>query len=141
MIKLMTIAAPLGRLYDPLPALATRIHRLLGVKRKTVWTDDQGGVFLYDLACMPSISPFSIVGTYDAHTPWPQIEDELRLALRERASRWITDWKTQHPSLTRKEYRMNTSAPPKGRPRRVRVAIAGMPLRTAVVAEIGLSPA
>ena len=87
--------APLGRLYDSLRGLAARIHRVLGTRHKTVSTDHLGGVFLDNGGCLALSSKRSIVGTYDMHTPLFVNEDALRLALRERASRWITDWCAQ----------------------------------------------
>jgi hypothetical protein len=134
----MTIATPVGRLFDPLPALATRIHRVLGARGKTVWVDDLGRVFLDNLDCMSSIVPCSIVGTYDSQTPWLVIEDDLRLALRARASRWMPDWNKQHPSTSRKEYRLKSLSPPRGRPVRIRAAIIGLPLQPVVAPSIAM---
>ena len=87
--------APLGRLYDPLHGLAARIHRVVGTRHKTVSIDHLGGVFVDNGGCLALSSKRSIVGTYDMHTPLFVIEDDLRLALRERASQWITDWCAQ----------------------------------------------
>jgi hypothetical protein len=126
MLNSKSIAAPLGCLYDPLAALASRIHRVLGARRKTVWTDDLGRVFLDDADCTTSISTCSIVGTYDALTPWRVVESGLRLALRARASRWITDWNMQRSSALRKEYQMKSLSPPRGRPIRSRAPVVGM---------------
>ncbi len=89
------VFAPLGRLYDPLLQLAERVHRALATKQKTVWTDANGYVFATPTDQLRSIAPHATVGIHDTSTPLHVIEWELRLALRERASSWITDWKTQ----------------------------------------------
>jgi hypothetical protein len=138
MLNLISIAAPVGCLYDPLAALASRMHRVLGVRRKTAWTDDLGSVFLDNADRMPSTSTCSIVGTYDALTPWQVIESDLRVALRARASRWITDWNKQHSSANRKEYQVKSLSPPRGRPIRTRAAIIGMPLQPVATPSIAI---
>jgi hypothetical protein len=83
---------PLGRLYDPLTHLARRVHRLLGARCKTVWTDERGRVFVNDAGLVVTTNPRSIIGSYDCETQRAVIERDLRLALRERASHWILDW-------------------------------------------------
>jgi hypothetical protein len=117
--------APLGRLYDPLLQLAQRVHRVLAKRHKTIWADDRGSVFVNGSGLLPQISPRWIVGTYDVHTPLVIIEADLRLALRQRASLWITDWNdplsaTNHGDKRRKEKR------PVGRPRRARAGFKDM---------------
>jgi hypothetical protein len=89
--------APLGRLYDPLIQLTERIHRALAGGCTTVWTDDRGSVFVNDAFLLRSMSPLSVVGTYDRRTPPWVIERDLRLALRRRASQWIVDWDVPIP--------------------------------------------
>jgi len=96
--------APLGRLYDPLLQLAQRVHRAMTTRRKTVWTDDRGSVFVNDVDLIRSISPRLIVGTYDTRTPLVAIEGDLRLALRERASNWIIDWNVSEPVAVHDEH-------------------------------------
>src|ERR1700722_14168722 len=59
------VLAPLGRLYDPLLQLAPRVHRVLAKRRKTIWADDRGSVFVNNSSLLPQISPRWIVGTYD----------------------------------------------------------------------------
>ena len=97
------------------------VHRAMTSRRKElVWTDDRGSVFVNDVDLLRSISPRSIVGTYDARTPMVAIEADLRLALRERASNWIIDWNVSEPVAIREEHAgesVETSqpvAPPSG---------------------------
>ena len=87
--------AALGRLYDPLSQLAKNIHRGMSDKRMVVWADGKGRVFVNDPDYVKSLTPHSIIGTYDAYTPLSIIEADLRRGLRERASSWILDWNTQ----------------------------------------------
>jgi hypothetical protein len=72
--------------------LSTRIHRSLTTYCKTVWIDDRGSVFVNDAFLLRSMSPRSVVGTYDNRTRHYIIERDLRIALRKRASQWIVDW-------------------------------------------------
>jgi len=117
MSHLIPAFAPLGRLYDPLLQLADRVHRALAARRRMVWTDDRGSVFVYDLQLAQTLSPRSIVGMYDIRTPVVTIEADLRLALRERARSWIIDWNASLPDAARAEQRRKV-AKPRGRPRR-----------------------
>lgn len=119
------VCAPLGRLYDPLLPLSERIHRALTTRRRMVWTDDRGSVFVDDMQRLQSTSLQSIVGTYDMRTPIVVIEADLRLALRERARSWIIDWNASLPDAARVEQRRKL-ARPRGRPRRVRAASKAM---------------
>ncbi|HTA65629.1 MAG TPA: hypothetical protein VK753_08995 [Xanthomonadaceae bacterium] len=135
MRKLPSSFAPLGRLYDPLLGLAARIHRVLGARCKTIVTDRQGNVFVDHILSPGSMSPRSIVGTYDAHTALFVIEDDLRFALRERASQWITDWTSQESSAPRREHRRMSSLPAQGRRIRARAPIAGAPVQPSVMFE------
>ena len=89
------VFTPLVRLYDPLLQLAGRVHRALADNLKTVWADSNGYVFAASINHLPMIKPHTIVGVYAKRSPLPAIEMGLRLALRERASKWIVDWKTQ----------------------------------------------
>jgi len=114
--------APLGRLYDPLLQLAQRVHRVLAKRRKTVWADERGGVFVNNLILLPQISPRWIVGTYDIDTSIDAIESDLRLALRQRASRWITDWNEPSPSASDGEHRRKEKRRA-GRSRRARAGL------------------
>jgi hypothetical protein len=118
------VLVPMGQLYDPLIGLASRIHRGLGTKQKTVWTDDRGGVFMDHVARLGSKSPSAIVGTYDTDTPMCVIECDLRVTLRERASTWITDWNAPQPRIPRVERLPGARSPVRARPKRVRAAIA-----------------
>jgi hypothetical protein len=86
------VCASLGRLYDPLRQLAKRVRRTLAVKEKMVWTDASGYVFATPLGLPKSMAPHAIVGVYWKETLLREIEVALRLALRERARRWIVDW-------------------------------------------------
>jgi hypothetical protein len=130
----ITAFAPLGRLYDPLQQLAGRVHRALTKRRKTAWTDDRGSVFVNDADLLQSQSPRSIVGTYDIQTPLVVIEADLRLALRQRARNWITDWNEPAPSGEhRRKDRKRV-----GRPRRVRKAFKELQQQNQVVPEGGL---
>ncbi len=106
---LIPVFAPLGRLYEPLFQLAGRIHDALATRRRTVWTDDRGSVFINEASARP-LSLHAIVGTYDARTPLPVIEHDLRLALRQRASRWIIDWDKTAPDVPRARPRASASA-------------------------------
>ena len=124
--------APLGRLYDPLRGLAARIHRVLGTRHKTVSTDHLGGVFLDYGGCLALSSKRSIVGTYDMYTPLFVIEDALRLALRERASPWITDWCAQNAIVPRGRPGPGPSTLLRGRPLRARAAPMVIPLQDSV---------
>ena len=116
-MRKISAIAPLGRLYDPLLQLAERIHQALAVRRRVVWADDRGCVFVYDLHLNQSMPPRSIVGTYDIHTAIVLIEADLRLALRERAKSWIIDWNASPSDAGRAEQRRKL-ARPRGRPRR-----------------------
>ena len=100
MDKQSPVLTPLGRLYDPLLQLAGRVHRVLAHNLKTVWADSNGYVFAAPPDHLATIKPHTIVGVYAKRSSLPAIEMGLRLALRERASKWITDWKTQ-PQGTR----------------------------------------
>ena len=100
--------APLGRLHDPLPQLARRVHTALLIREKTVWVDNNGCVFATPTDLLRTISPHATIGLYAKWTPLPTIELGLRRALRERASAWIVDWKAtyaqgaragEHPGL------------------------------------------
>ncbi len=91
------VFAPLGRLYDPLPQLAERVHRALLIKEKIVWTDNNGYVFATPTDGLRTIAPHATIGVFAKWTPLPMIETGLRVALRERASAWIVDWKAQSP--------------------------------------------
>lgn len=114
---------PLGRLYDPLVQLSTRIHRSLTTYCKTVWIDDRGSVFVNDAFLLRSMSPQSVVGTYDSRTRHYIIERDLRIALRKRASQWIVDWdKPIHEEVN--GYRKRTAESACLRPRRQRRAAA-----------------
>jgi len=107
---------PLGRLHEPLHALATRVHRAMGRLRKTIWADESGKVFLENINHTASASPRWIVGTYVADTSVWQIEEDLRHALRARASRWITDWEALQPTSRHLLIRLGSSKRPRGRP-------------------------
>jgi len=87
----------LGRLYEPLWALAARIRRIIGEGHRTIWTDGTGRLFAGSDQGAPSSSKRSILGSYDVQTPLFVIEDDLRHALRMRARSWITDW-NEHAS-------------------------------------------
>jgi hypothetical protein len=123
--SLIPVFAPLGRLYDPLLQLAERVHRALAARRRMVWTDERGSVFVHDLHRIQSMSPRSIVGMYDIRTPVVTIEADLRLALRARARSWIIDWNASLPDAARAEQRRKL-AKPRGRPRRGAMASRGM---------------
>jgi hypothetical protein len=114
MATVFATITPLGRLYDPLLQLAARVQDALSRRRQTVWVDGRGGVFLNDADLLQSISPTSIVGTYDFRTPLFVIEGDLRLALRERASHWILDWNAQ----TQVPRAMEIGMMPRKKPRR-----------------------
>jgi hypothetical protein len=116
MRKFSPIVAPLGRLHDPLRVLAERVRAALRIRRRTVSVDDKGRVFIEDTEQFEPDPKRSIVGSYDLLTPIASIENDLRLALRERASQWITDWNA--PAQVRQELPMETSLPPKKRRRR-----------------------
>jgi len=136
MRKVIAAFAPLGRLYDPLLVLAQRVHRALTARRKTVWTDDRGSVFVNDVDLIRSVSPRSIVGTYDIRTPLVLIEADLRLALRERASNWIVDWNVSVPDGSHDE-RCNKVVRLRSRPRRKRTIFKANQSLDLVVQESG----
>ena len=102
MIRRPSAFMPLGRLHDPLQQLATRVHGALVKRRQVVWIDDRGSVFMHDADLLGAVAPRSIIGTYDIRTPRLMIEGDLRLALRERACAWITDWNAQPPCAPRR---------------------------------------
>ena len=83
----------IGELYDPLPSLAEQVIQTLRSRRKTVWTDSSGQVFMSDPAFVSDEEPQTIIGTYDRRSSVLLIKGDLRLALRELASSWITDWR------------------------------------------------
>ena len=99
MRKQLSNADPLGRLYEPLHDLAKRVHRTLRSLRKALWADGGGRVFKEHEFHAASTLPRWIIGTYDAGAPVWQIDDDLRHALRVRASLWITDWETVQPAI------------------------------------------
>ncbi len=110
--------APLGRLYDPLQQLAERVHRALLIKEKTVWTDNNGYVFATPTDSLRTITPHATIGVYAKWTPLQLIETGLRTALRERASAWIVDWKTQPLSMRADESHTPRFAPMRKRRRK-----------------------
>jgi hypothetical protein len=116
-------ADPLGRLHEPLHDLATRVHRGLGSVRKTLWADGSGRVFKENVVHAVPTSLHWIVGTYDAHTPVWLIEDDLRHALRARASVWITDWETIQPAIRHQLIRPRSSNLRRGRPGKATAAL------------------
>ncbi|MEO8741878.1 MAG: hypothetical protein ABI365_01660 [Lysobacteraceae bacterium] len=93
--------APIGRIYDPLLQLAQRVHRAMAGTNKIVWTDSTGRIFATSIEAIERFAPHAVVGTFDKTTPRSEIESALRLALRERASSWIVDWKAQPQRLAR----------------------------------------
>lgn len=126
------VNTPLGRLYEPLGALATRIRRLVGGGHRTIWTDGSGRLFAEAGRDAGSQSRRTILGSYDTHTPLFVIEDALRHALRARASPWITDWNEQASCLAPSRRRPKTTTPMRERMRRVRASIHGMPMADGV---------
>ncbi len=108
----------LGSLYDPLKHLSRRIHRALAHAEKTLWADEKGRLFVIgsgdQFAYLPS---FEAIGIFDDRTPAQSIESALRLALRKRASNWITDWKEDPPNFN--DYRIMPPTVPGKRPQRV----------------------
>lgn len=84
--------APLGRLYDALSLLSRKVRRALDRKTKTVWVDDRGYVFATRAELLKPTLPHATIGVYGQRTKLSAIESGLRLALRERARTWITDW-------------------------------------------------
>jgi hypothetical protein len=136
MNKHFPVCAPLGRLYDPLPQLAQRVHRALATKEKTVWTDANGYVFATPTVLAP-FSPHATVGIYGRQTPLPAIEIALRRALRERASSWIVDWRVQLPITPCGEVEMLHLLPPHRRRRRTREGAAAVMLPIILAAKNG----
>jgi hypothetical protein len=132
------VLVPLGRLYDPLLQLAQRVHRILGKRRKTIWADDRGRVFVNGSSLLPQISPRWIVGTYDIHVPLDVIEADLRLALRARASSWITDWNEPSSGADHGEDR-RIEKRRAARPRRARVAFKEIQRLNATSSESGVA--
>jgi hypothetical protein len=128
--------APLGRLYEPLRGLAARIRRHVGIGHRSIWADDNGRVFT---DCHASMSAYSLVGTYDALSPLTAIEHDLRLALRARASRWITDWDAEPPRHWRAGQQPKTGSPARKRSFCARVAIQATQAREAVAGEMSVS--
>ena len=110
---------PLGRLHDPLVQLSARIHRSLTTHSKTVWIDDRGAVFVNDAFLLRSMSPQTVIGTYDNRTRHYIIERDLRVALRKRASQWIVDWDKPIPEAVN-GYRKRSAENACLRPRRRR---------------------
>ena len=118
MDKQFPVFAPLGRLYDPLQQLAERVHRALLIKEKTVWTDNNGYVFATPTDSLRTITPHATIGVYAKWTPLQLIETGLRTALRERASAWIVDLKTQPLRMRTEDTHTLSVAPMRKRRRR-----------------------
>ena len=112
--------APIGRIYDPLLQLSERVHRALLLREKTVWTDNNGYVFATPADLLRTIAPHATIGVYAKWTPLPIIEMGLRLALRERASAWIVDWKAAYSLNTRRtdNHFLQLTIPPRKRRRK-----------------------
>ena len=132
------VLAPLGRLYDPLLQLAQRVHRVLGKRHKTIWADDRGRVFVNGSGLLPQISPRWIVGAYDIDTALVVIEADLRLALRQRASTWITDWNESSSSADQGEHRTKEKRRA-GRSRRARTGFKEMQRMNSIGPESSVS--
>ena len=109
MPKRLSSNYPMGRLYEPLHDLAARLRRTLGKARKTLWTDGSGRVFMGMLDQTASPSECWIIGTYDIEAPVSLIEGDLRLALRARASLWITDWEVVQPAVPHSLIRLGSN--------------------------------
>ncbi len=122
--------APIGRLHEPLPGLAARVRRAIGTKPRSIWADALGGVFLNNLNRLASTPPRALIGTYDKDTSVLMIELDLRLALRERAKQWITDWNTHQLGHSGDRAGSNCMQSRRGRPLRHRMAIRSAPLRS-----------
>jgi len=97
MRKTTLFPAPVGRLHDPLGYLAERVHRALTLRRRIVSVDDKGRVFVDDEGQLPAGVGRSVIGAYDVFAMIRSIETDLRLALRQRAARWIVDWNVPMP--------------------------------------------
>jgi hypothetical protein len=134
MRKVLSNTDPLGRLYEPLHELATRVHRGLGRLRKTLWADGSGRVFKENVAHAVSTFPRWIIGTYDTSTPIWLIENDLRHALRARASLWITDWETVQPAIRNQLIRPGSSRLRRGPPAKATAILSG-PQRPLMMAE------
>ncbi|MEP7043936.1 MAG: hypothetical protein ABI843_12810 [Dokdonella sp.] len=82
---------PLGCLRDPLPDLASRVQRLTGERTGTVWVDDRGEIFFDCPSNVTAVPTHWIVGTYTTGMAAVDIEDDLRIFLRDRARNWLLD--------------------------------------------------
>jgi hypothetical protein len=116
-----------GRLHDPLDCLAERVYRALTLQRRIVTVDENGRVFIVAADIQQPDPARSIVGMYDVFTTVLSIEADLRLALRERASRWIIDWSAPMP--IRVDPPMHQFPPPRRRRRRVPADVDGKRLQ------------
>ena len=117
-----SLAVPVGRLHDPILQLVERIQRFLRERSKTVSTDTRGNLFIgaFDAHAIESMAGRAI-GTYNHATSLSVIEHDLRLALRERARRWIVDWDV--PTKDSPEHQIPTHR--MRRKRRMRAKTAG----------------
>jgi len=93
MSNVLSLPIPVGRIHDPILQVVERIQRFLRERSKTLSTDNRGNLFIgaFDAHAIESRAGRAI-GTYNDATPLSVIENDLRLALRERARRWIVDW-------------------------------------------------
>ena len=83
-----------------------------------MWTDNNGYVFATPTDSLRTITPHATIGVYAKWTPPQLIETGLRTALRERASAWIVDWKTQTSSMRGDDSHTLRLAPMRKRRRR-----------------------
>lgn len=80
-----------GSLYDALPEVAVQAHLQLANLDITVWADVDGKVYADDPGTVDAIPAHWIAGTYRLGQPITDIEDDLRILLRERAKDWIIE--------------------------------------------------
>ncbi|MEP7042086.1 MAG: hypothetical protein ABI843_03430 [Dokdonella sp.] len=80
-----------GTLHDNLSALAARVYIGTFEAPILVWADDVGEVFGVHPSKSPQVPATWIAGTFDSDVQHSDIEDDLRMLLRERAKDWIVD--------------------------------------------------
>lgn len=79
----------IGCLSDPLSQLAARVIEIIAAQASMVWVDDRSEVFVAAIDSPQAIPSHWLVGSYTCGMSTPDIEDDLRAVLAERARNWI----------------------------------------------------
>ena len=80
-----------GTLREALPDVAVQAHLRLANGDISVWADFDGNVYADDPDAVGTVPTHWIAGTYRLGQPIADIEDDLRILLRERAKDWIIE--------------------------------------------------